>query len=45
MTEEGDKLRQQVENDLSIFLKRVRQREEEHHRLCDYTNRLLVRQQ
>ena len=36
--------KEEIENELSSFLKRTKQREEEHHRLCDFTNRLLNRQ-
>ena len=34
---------QDIETELSHFLKRVRQREDEQYRLCDFTNKLLIK--
>ena len=37
------KERDDIENQLGWFLKRVKKREEHHHALCEHTNRLLTR--
>lgn len=33
----------EIESELSLFLKRVRQREDEHFRLLDYTSKMLAK--
>jgi len=42
-TQQTYKEMQEIESELSSFLKRVRQREEEHYRLLDYTSKLIAK--